>query len=108
MVLYLLPGLLHFFTPVNIVEDQDGMFCGMGQQGFKITEGRFEPVVAIHKGQFNRGMSCQYLWQGMIKITGHQFYIRNGQLPEVGSRLFGYGTTPLPVMSLAAGLANAM
>jgi hypothetical protein len=47
---YLLPGLLHFKAPVNIVKDKNGMVIHFWQQTIKIIQSWFTAVVTIDKG----------------------------------------------------------
>lgn len=43
----LVPGLLHFFTPVDIIKHKDGIVMQRRKQLVKICKSWFVPVVAI-------------------------------------------------------------
>ena len=51
----LLPCLLHAFTPMDVIDDDDTVFCCVGQYLFEVPECWLQTVVAIHKNKVNSG-----------------------------------------------------
>ncbi len=44
----LFPSSFHFFAPMDVVEDQDGIIAGFGKKLMKIIHRGFVPMVAVN------------------------------------------------------------
>src|SRR5581483_8098221 len=85
------PCLFHVGTPVDVVEDQDGGWGCVGDEGVEIMQGRCEAMVAVYKRQVDLADPVEDAGEMMVEIAGENLSIDNVQAPEVPAGDIGYG-----------------
>src|SRR4030095_9333920 len=70
-----LPGLFHLLTPVNVIQDKNGIIICLCKQLTKIIYCGSVTVITIHKCKIYCWQLIKNSRQGIIKITFNQFYV---------------------------------
>jgi hypothetical protein len=76
VLLYVLPGFLHSFAPVNVVENKNRLLGCFGQQLFEIAFSRLLLVVAIDEGEVD---ALQFVEFRLYRISKNPFYQRDSR-----------------------------
>ncbi len=67
------PRQFHVFTPMDIIENKNGILMGTVQQLIEIIQGRDSSVIRIQKRQIDSGFCGEIIRQCMICIAFYDF-----------------------------------